>query len=111
MSFVLLFLLVDSSWSSPPSGGGSSVLRRQDQDRPPLLIILHGQIIPEDELSSYCLRIQEMIRQGAHILEIHAYTVARPTPEPFATPLDATALERIADVIRQSTGLPVTAFS
>ena len=47
---------------------------------------MHGELMPEPELESYCLRLRESL-PGGQIKEVHAYTVARPTPEPFATSL------------------------
>jgi wyosine [tRNA(Phe)-imidazoG37] synthetase (radical SAM superfamily) len=84
------------------------------RDRPiviqSLFLKLHGQGPPPDELAAYCHRLKEMIAQGGQIKEVHAYTVARPTPEPCVSKLDAQELHRLAQVIRQETGLRVFAF-
>jgi wyosine [tRNA(Phe)-imidazoG37] synthetase (radical SAM superfamily) len=75
-----------------------------------LFLKLHGQIMPAEELDAYCQRLNDLVQGGAKILEVHAYTVARPTPETFATRLEASELNGIAEQIRQRTGLTVSAF-
>jgi wyosine [tRNA(Phe)-imidazoG37] synthetase (radical SAM superfamily) len=75
-----------------------------------LLLRVHGQVMPEAELAAYCERLSELIRGDALIKEVHAYTVARPTPEPYATALSGPELEALAAVIRDKTGLTVFTF-
>ncbi|MCX8154849.1 MAG: radical SAM protein [Verrucomicrobiae bacterium] len=75
-----------------------------------LFLRVHGQVMPPAELEAYCERLNELVRQGAQLKEVHAYTVARPTPEPFAAALTAAELEAIAQTIRQRTGLVVHSF-
>ncbi len=75
-----------------------------------LLLKVHGEPMSVEELSAYCDRLNELVRGGARIKEVHAYTVARPTPEVFATKLSRAELEAMAETIRQRTGLPVSTF-
>jgi aminoglycoside N3'-acetyltransferase len=75
-----------------------------------LLLKVHGEPMPATELSAYCDRLNELVKGGGKIKEVHAYTVARPTPEVFATKLTKDELEAMAETIRQRTGLPVSAF-
>lgn len=75
-----------------------------------LFLKMHGQAMSEAELLNYCERLNDMVRRGGRILEVHAYTVARPTPEPFATRLEAPALNGLADAIRRQTGMTVNTF-
>lgn len=75
-----------------------------------LFLRVHGSAMPATELEAYCQRLQELVAQGAQIKEVHAYTVARPTPETFATKLDPTDLDHLAVIIRQRTGLAVEVF-
>jgi hypothetical protein len=42
--------------------------------------------------------------------EVHAYTLARPTPEAWATRLSAEELSAVAETIRAQTGLRVEEF-
>ena len=49
-------------------------------------------------------------RDGGQIKEVHAYTIARPTPEVFAAKLCAEELTALAETVRQKTGLPVLTF-
>lgn len=75
-----------------------------------LLLRVQGEIMSAAEVAAYCERLSELVKGGAQIKEVHAYTVARPTPEPFATKLTGAELETIANTIRQRTGLTVFAF-
>jgi hypothetical protein len=62
------------------------------------------------ELEAYCGRLVDILAAGGTIREVHAYTIARPTPEPWATKLTRSELEQIATTIRAQTGLPVRVF-
>lgn len=75
-----------------------------------LFLKLHGAAMAPDELEAYCQRLNEIGQAGGKILEVHAYTIARPTPEVFATRLSTEELEGIAAVIRTRTGLTVRSF-
>ncbi len=75
-----------------------------------LFLKVHGQPMPEAELSAYCERLCDLTRQGAQIREVHAYTVARPTPEPYATRLTRAELEGVARRIQARTQLDVMIF-
>jgi wyosine [tRNA(Phe)-imidazoG37] synthetase (radical SAM superfamily) len=75
-----------------------------------LFIKVRRQSMPPAELNAYCDRLNEIAQAGGRIREVHAYTVARPTPEPFVTKLNADDLNAMAAVIRQRTGLDVLVF-
>ena len=75
-----------------------------------LFLKIHGQTMPAEELIAYCDRLNEIVRVGGQIKEVHAYTVARPTPEPFAAKLSTEELRTLTETIRQRTGLAVFAF-
>jgi wyosine [tRNA(Phe)-imidazoG37] synthetase (radical SAM superfamily) len=75
-----------------------------------LFLKVHDQVMPPAELAAYCERLNEITRGGGKIKEVHAYTVARPTPENYATKLSADELNVLADTIRQQTGLTVLTF-
>lgn len=75
-----------------------------------LFLKVHGERMPAGELASYCDRLRTMVASGGRILEVHAYTVARPTPEAFATGLTAAELHQLAGEIRAGTGLVVREF-
>ncbi|RME93897.1 MAG: radical SAM protein [Verrucomicrobia bacterium] len=75
-----------------------------------LFLKLHGQPMPPEELEAYCRRLCDILDQGGRIGEVQAYTIARPTPEPWATRLEPSELETFAEVIRQRTGLPVSVY-
>jgi wyosine [tRNA(Phe)-imidazoG37] synthetase (radical SAM superfamily) len=76
-----------------------------------LFLRVHGEPMPAAELAAYCGRLSDLTREGAQIKEVHAYTVARPTPEPFATKLSAAELEALAQTIRHHTRLTVWTFA
>lgn len=75
-----------------------------------LFMRVRGETMPEPELLAYCERINELVASGGQIKEIHAYTVARPVPEPWVEKLTQSELDRIATVIREQTGLGVRTF-
>jgi wyosine [tRNA(Phe)-imidazoG37] synthetase (radical SAM superfamily) len=62
------------------------------------------------ELEAYCGRLRDIVAGGGRIKEVHAYTIARPTPEPWVSRLDGAELEAVASVIRARTGLRVLTF-
>ncbi len=76
-----------------------------------LFFRIHGQPMPAAELSAYCGRLRDIVGAGGRIMEVHAYTIARPTPEPWATKLSPEELEATAAGIRAQTGLPVQVFA
>lgn len=75
-----------------------------------LFLRVHGEGPSAAEIEAYCGRLNDLVRAGGRIKEVHAYTVARPTPETFATRLEGAGLEAIAAVIRARTGLAVAVF-
>jgi wyosine [tRNA(Phe)-imidazoG37] synthetase (radical SAM superfamily) len=76
-----------------------------------LFLRVHGEVMPAEELSAYVGRLNDLVRGGGRIKEVHAYTVARPTPEPFAAALTEEELAAIAARVREHTGLPVCTFA
>jgi wyosine [tRNA(Phe)-imidazoG37] synthetase (radical SAM superfamily) len=75
-----------------------------------LFLKVHGEMMSSAELEAYCERLNELLRGDGRIKEIHAYTIARPTPEPYATRLSEDELERVAGRVRERTGLTVRTF-
>jgi wyosine [tRNA(Phe)-imidazoG37] synthetase (radical SAM superfamily) len=75
-----------------------------------LLLKVHGEAMPAVELAAYCNRLSDIVAQGGQIREVHAYTVARATPEVYATRLTKEELEALASVIRAQTKLKVLTF-
>lgn len=75
-----------------------------------LFLKLHDEVMPEAEVLAYCERLNEILRAGGRIREVHAYTLARPTTESYATMLTAEELNRIATTVREKTGLAVATF-
>jgi wyosine [tRNA(Phe)-imidazoG37] synthetase (radical SAM superfamily) len=75
-----------------------------------LFLRTHGEVMPAAELREYCNRLKEIVTSGGRISEVHAYTIARPVPEPWATRLEPAELHALADTIRASTGLRVEEF-
>lgn len=75
-----------------------------------LFFRMSGEVMPAAEVEAYCDRLRDLVAGGGRIREVHAYTVARPTPEPWATALGPDELEALAMAIRARTGLPVRVF-
>ncbi|MCF7668341.1 MAG: radical SAM protein [Verrucomicrobia bacterium] len=76
-----------------------------------LLLKLHGNPMPDPELQAYCRRLNEITSQDGKIKEVQAYTIARPTPEAYATKLSEAELEAYAQIIREKTSLRVSTFA
>jgi wyosine [tRNA(Phe)-imidazoG37] synthetase (radical SAM superfamily) len=76
-----------------------------------LLLRVRQEVMPPGELAAYCQRLLDLVKQGGQIKEVHAYTVARPTPETYATRLEPETLHALAEQIRQTTGLRVCEFA
>jgi hypothetical protein len=62
------------------------------------------------ELEAYCGRLRDLTTAGGQISEVHLYTVARPTPEAFATKLEVPELEAMAATVRERTDLRVSIY-
>ncbi len=75
-----------------------------------LFLKIAGEIMPAAELAEYIARLNEILQAGGHIREVHAYTIARPTPEPWATRLNAGELAVLGEEISRQTGLQVRTF-
>ncbi|MSU32825.1 MAG: radical SAM protein [Pedosphaera sp.] len=75
-----------------------------------LFLKVYGEIMSTTELQEYCTRLMEITITGGQISEVHAYTIARPVPEPWATRLEPSELTNLADEIRRLTGLKVVEF-
>jgi wyosine [tRNA(Phe)-imidazoG37] synthetase (radical SAM superfamily) len=75
-----------------------------------LFLKMHGAAMAGEELAAYCERLNFMASAGAQIKEVHAYTIARPTPESFVSKLGKAELGSFAEVIHRNTGLRVLTF-
>lgn len=73
-----------------------------------LFLKIHGEPMPPEELEAYCGRLRDLAAGGARIREVQAYTIARPTPEVWATKVEQEELHATADTIRRETGLLVS---
>ena len=75
-----------------------------------LFLKVHGEIMSAEELKAYSGRLNDITETGGEIKEVHLYTVARPTPEQFATKLSEENLETMAETVRNTTNLTVKIF-
>ena len=75
-----------------------------------LFFKMHGEAMPPEELAAYCGRLQDITTAGGQISEVHLYTIARPTPVDFTGKLSKPELEKMAETVRQNTGLTVLTF-
>jgi wyosine [tRNA(Phe)-imidazoG37] synthetase (radical SAM superfamily) len=76
-----------------------------------LFLRMRGESMPADELEAYCGRLREIVSAGGQIKEVHAYTIARPTPEPWVSRLTEAELDALASVVRARTSLRVRTFA
>ena len=98
------------SRSSIPFQTICSNLTRFTQDFPVVIqtcfLALHGLEPSTEEIRQYAERLNEL----GKIVYVQIYTVARNTPEVWATPLDNNRLDSIAETVRQLTGRRVQTF-
>lgn len=76
-----------------------------------LFLKWQGEPMSPAELEAYCGRLRDIVAAGGVIREVHAYTIARPTPEAAATRLSPEELEAMAATIRSWTGLAVSFYA
>lgn len=70
-----------------------------------------GQGPSEGEVEAYLSLVQALQHDGAQLQGLQLYTVARPTPEAAAKPLNPKTLDGLADRVRRGLpGLPVEVF-
>jgi wyosine [tRNA(Phe)-imidazoG37] synthetase (radical SAM superfamily) len=75
-----------------------------------LFMRVHGQPPPLDELQAFCDRLNEIVAAGGRIKLVQIYTVARRTTESYVAPLGDDEVDRLAELVREQTRLPVAAF-
>lgn len=75
-----------------------------------LFMRIHGQGPPEPEQCAYCDRLNEIVAAGGQLKWIQIYTIARAPAESFTSPLSDQEVDRLADFVRQKTGLQVSGF-
>ena len=75
-----------------------------------LFLKVHGKVMSAEELMAYCDRLNDITEAKGAIKEVHLYTVARPTPEEFATKIGTEELEAMAENVRGATNLKVAIF-
>ncbi|MDD2710142.1 MAG: radical SAM protein [Verrucomicrobiae bacterium] len=76
-----------------------------------LFFRLHGQPPDNQEMDAYLGHLQHFLSKGCQIKEVQVYTIARPTPEAYATALPSVELRRLGELIRSKTGIPVQCYA
>ncbi len=71
-----------------------------------LLLKVHGELPSEGEINAYIDQLKEIQAQGGKINQLQLYTIARPTPENFATALNRLELDTLAASIFKATEIP-----
>jgi hypothetical protein len=71
---------------------------------------LHGEEPPLEEIEQYTQRLLEMKNGGAHISMVQIYSATRPSATSECTHLPLRVLSRIANTVRQTTGLRAEVF-
>jgi wyosine [tRNA(Phe)-imidazoG37] synthetase (radical SAM superfamily) len=66
-----------------------------------LFLQLDGEAPPETEIAAYVERVAELVRAGVQIRLVQVYTVARQTAEANVAALEESALDAIAERVRQ----------
>jgi wyosine [tRNA(Phe)-imidazoG37] synthetase (radical SAM superfamily) len=75
-----------------------------------LFLRLVGESPSQAEQEAFCDRLNEITAAGGQISLVQIYTVARRPAESFVTPLDDDEVDRLADLVRQRTGLKAETF-
>lgn len=75
-----------------------------------LFMRVHGQPPPRAEIEAYCDRLNELIAAGARLKLLQLYTIARRTPEPYATLLSNAELDAIAEIVRARVHVPAETY-
>ncbi|HEU5124326.1 MAG TPA: hypothetical protein VFW05_09710 [Verrucomicrobiae bacterium] len=71
---------------------------------------LQGEEPPAEEIKQYALRLKELAESGAQISLVQIYSATRPTPNSGCGHLPLKTLSRIAESVRQITGLKTEVF-
>jgi wyosine [tRNA(Phe)-imidazoG37] synthetase (radical SAM superfamily) len=71
-----------------------------------LFLRINGQPPSAEEIEAYAQRVNDIVALGGRIRGLQLYTVARPTPEAWATALSNPELDAIATRLMELTGLP-----
>lgn len=75
-----------------------------------LFPLLNGQEPPEQEVREYAQRLKELKDAGANLPLVQIYSATRPTPHSECGHLPLRSLARIAQVVRDTTGLRAEVF-
>lgn len=70
-----------------------------------LFMRIEGKPPGDEEISAFCDRLNEITAAGGRLSLVQIYTVARPPTESFVSPLSDAEVDRIADTVRERTGL------
>ena len=71
---------------------------------------LHGIGPDEAELAAYCDRLNEITEAAGRIKLVQIHTIARAPAEAYVAALSNERVHEIADLVRNRTGLEVSAF-
>ncbi|MBL8819231.1 MAG: radical SAM protein [Planctomyces sp.] len=75
-----------------------------------LFMKVHGEGPSDHEIMEFAGRLNHIISRGGKISLVQIYTVARTPAESWVTPLEQSAVERIASLVQTETALTATAF-
>lgn len=75
-----------------------------------LFMRVRGAPPPDDEIVAFADRLGEIVDGGGHISAVQVYTVARRPAQDWVTALSDEEVDRIAAVVGERTGLPVSTY-
>jgi wyosine [tRNA(Phe)-imidazoG37] synthetase (radical SAM superfamily) len=75
-----------------------------------LFMQVHGESPPQAELEAFCDRLNDITTAGGKLKLVQIYTVARQPAESFVAPLSDQAVDAIAALVQERTGLAAAAF-
>jgi len=75
-----------------------------------LFMRIDGAGPSREEIDSYCGLLRWVTQSGGLIRLVQVHTIARPPAESYVKPLPDAEIDRLIDLIRQLTGLPVEGY-
>ena len=75
-----------------------------------LFLRVRGELPPEEEISAYCARLNEILVSGGRFKNLQLYTIARAPAELYAAPLANAELDTLAASVRERVPVPVEVY-
>jgi wyosine [tRNA(Phe)-imidazoG37] synthetase (radical SAM superfamily) len=71
---------------------------------------MDGKVPPQEEIESYCGRVNEMLSAGAQLKSLQLYTIARIPSEAFVSSLSNEEMDQLASRVKSRVPVPVEIY-